>query len=173
MNKQENKLNTELSSYSQIRLVGDNIESGIYDYSYCIALADELNLDLVCISESFNPPVCKIIDYQKFLYLKKKKDKEKKANVVKAELKELRFGPQTGQHDYEVKLKAARKFLTEGNKVKAYVFFQGRQIVYKNQGEELLNQLIFDLSNIGQIESPMKMEGNRKMIIVLIPKKKK
>lgn len=167
-----NKINDELSIYSDLRLVGDNVVNGICSYHEAIATAQVLGLDLVCVSESTNPPVCKVIDYQKFLYQQKKKEKEKKANA-KSELKELRFGPQTSQHDYEFKLKHAREFLNEGNKLKAFVFFTGRQIAYKNQGEELLNKLINDLSDIGQVESPLKMEGNRKMIVILSPKKKK
>lgn len=167
------KINEELSNYSELRLVGENVDQGIYSYSQASQIAFDLELDLVCISESVNPPVCKIIDYQKFLYQQKKKEKEKRANTIKAELKELRFGPQTSQHDYDFKLKHAREFLNEGNKLKAFVFFSGRQISYKNQGEELLKRLIEDLSDISQIESPLKMEGNRKMIVVLSPKKKK
>ena len=173
MIKSENKLNEELSYYPQLRLVGDNIEQGVYDYNYCISLAEELGLDLVCISESVNPPVCKIIDYQKFLYQQKKKEKEKKSKIVKTELKEIKFSPQIGENDYQVKLKHAIEFLKEGNKVKAFVFFSGRQIAYKNQGEELLNRFTSDLSDISQLESPLKMEGNRKLSITLSPKKKK
>jgi len=171
----KNKINDDLISYSELRLVGDNIESGnkIVSYSEAVSIADTLGLDLVCINESANPPICKVIDYQKFLYQQKKKDKEKKANASKSELKELRFGPQTSQHDYEFKLKHAREFLSEGNKLKAVVLFSGRQIAYKSQGEELLNKLIDNLSDISQIESPLKMEGTRKMIVVLSPKKKK
>ena len=169
---QNYKINDELSNYPEIRLVGDNVESDVYPYFQAIQIAEDLELDLVCISESVNPPVCKIIDYQKFLYQQKKKEKEKKAKSVKIELKELRFSPQTSQHDYEFKVKHAKEFLTDGNKVKAFVFFSGRQIAYKNQGEELLNKLINDLSDISQIESPLKMEG-KKMVVVLSPKKKK
>lgn len=172
---QNTKINNELSLYSELRLVGDNIESGnqIFSYNDAINFADTLGLDLVCINESVTPPICKIIDYQKFLYQQKKKEKEKKSNANKSELKELRFGPQTSQHDYEFKLKHAREFLNEGNKLKAFVFFSGRQISYKSQGEELLNKLINDLSDISQIDSPLKMEGTRKMIVILSPKKKK
>lgn len=169
----DNKINEELELYPQLRLVGDNVEQGIYSYFQAIQIAEDLGLDLVCISESVDPPVCKVIDYQKFLYQQKKKEKEKKANANKSELKELRFGPQTSQHDYEFKLKHAREFLNEGNKLKAFVFFSGRQIAYKDQGEELLKKLINDLADISQIESPLKMEGNRKMIVILSPKKKK
>lgn len=171
--EQKNKINDDLYLYPNLRLVGDNVEQGIYSYEESIKIAEELGLDLVCISESVDPPVCKVIDYQKFLYQQKKKEKEKKSNATKSELKELRFGPQTNQHDYEFKLKHAREFLNEGNKLKAFVFFSGRQITYKSQGEELLNKLINDLADISQIESPLKMEGNRKMIVILSPKKKK
>jgi len=170
---QNNKINEELSSYDELRLVGHETFHGVCSYAAAMATAEMLGVDLVCINESANPPVCKLIDYQKFLYQQKKKEKEKKANANKTELKELRFGPQTSQHDYEFKLKHAREFLTEGNKLKAFVFFSGRQITYKDQGEELLNKLINDLSDISQIESPLKMEGNRKMIVILSPKKKK
>ncbi len=115
--------------------MGDNVEQGIYSYQEAIRIADEQNLDLVEISPNAEPPVCRILDYQKFLYQKKKKEKEIKANSAKVVIKEIRFGPQTDEHDYNFKLKHAQEFLKEGNKVKAYVFFRGRSILFKEQGE--------------------------------------
>ena len=169
--KIEHKLNEDLSCYTELRLVGDNVQQGIFSYNYCISIAEQLELDLVCISESANPPVCRVVDYKKFLYQQKKKDKEKKQ--TKTELKEIKFSPQIGENDYKVKVKHAEKFLKEGNKVKAFVLFTGRQITYKEQGTEVLIRFLNDLLEISQIESPLKMEGNRKMSLTLSPKKKK
>lgn len=170
MNKQH-KLNEELSIYDNLRLVGDNIPNRICSYYEAIAIAQILELDLVCITEVAQPPVCKIIDYQKFLYQEKRKEKEKKQ--VKVELKEIKFSPQIGENDFQVKLKQAEKFLKQGHKVKAFVFFTGRQITYKKQGEDVLNKFINSLSDISNIEVPMKMEGNRKLSVLLNPQKKK
>ena len=134
-------------------------------------IADELELDLVEISPSANPPVCKIIDYSKFLYQLKKKEKEQKAKNVKVEVKEIRFGPQTDEHDYNFKLKHAISFLQEGAKLKAYVFFKGRSILFKEQGEVLLLRFANDLEEYGKVEQMPVLEGKR-MIIMLSPKKK-
>lgn len=132
-------------------------------------MADDLNLDLVEISPTANPPVCKIIDYQKFLYQQKKKQKEMKAKAIKVVVKEIRFGPQTDEHDFEFKLKHARKFLEEGAKVKAFVFFKGRSILFKEQGEILLLRLAQELEEIGKVEQLPKLEGKR-MIMFISPK---
>lgn len=132
-------------------------------------MADELELDLVEISPKADPPVCRIIDLQKFLYQQKRKQKEMKANSIKVVVKEIRFGPQTDDHDYQFKLKHAEKFLTEGSKVKAYVFFKGRSILFKDQGEILLLRLASDLEELGKVEQLPKLEGKR-MIITITPK---
>ena len=135
-------------------------------------IADELELDLVEISPSANPPVCKVIDYSKFLYQLKKKEKEQKAKNVKVVVKEIRFGPQTDEHDYNFKLKHAISFLEEGAKLKAYVFFKGRSILFKEQGEVLLLRFANDLEEYGKVDQMPLLEGKR-MIIMLSPKKKK
>jgi translation initiation factor IF-3 len=135
-------------------------------------IADELELDLVEISPSANPPVCKVIDYSKFLYQLKKKEKEQKAKNVKVVVKEIRFGPQTDEHDYNFKLKHAISFLEEGAKLKAYVFFKGRSILFKEQGEVLLLRFAKDLEEYGKVDQMPLLEGKR-MIIMLSPKKKK
>ena len=156
----------------QVRLVGDNIENtGIYSLSEALRIADELELDLVEISPKADPPVCRIIDYSKFLYQQKKKQKEMKAKSVKVVIKEIRFGPQTDEHDFNFKLKHAEKFLKEGAKVKAFVFFKGRSILFKEQGEILLLKLATSLENIGIVEQLPKLEGKR-MIMYISPKKK-
>ena len=135
-------------------------------------MADEMNLDLVEIAANANPPVCRIIDYQKFLYAQKKKQKEAKANAKKMEVKEIRFGPQTDHHDYNFKLKHAIEFLKDGNKVKAYVFFRGRSIVFKEQGELLLARFANDLAEYGKPENMPNLEGKR-MILNFSPKSNK
>ena len=156
----------------QVRLVGDNIENtGIFSLSEALRLADELELDLVEISPKADPPVCKIIDYSKFLYQQKKKQKEIKAKSVKVVIKEIRFGPQTDEHDFNFKLKHAEKFLKEGAKVKAFVFFKGRSILFKEQGEILLLKLATSLEDVGTVEQMPKLEGKR-MIMYISPKKK-
>ena len=134
-------------------------------------MADELELDLVEISPKADPPVCKITDYSKFLYQQKKKQKEMKAKAVKVVVKEIRFGPQTDEHDFEFKMRHAEKFLKEGAKVKAYVFFKGRSILFKEQGEILLLRLATELENLGTVEQMPKLEGKR-MIMMISPKKK-
>ena len=155
-----------------IRLVGDNIdEPGIYTVPDALKIADQLELDLVEISPNADPPVCKIIDYQKFLYQQKKKQKEMKAKTTKVVVKEIRFGPNTDEHDYNFKLKHAQKFLEDGAKVKAFVFFKGRSILYKEKGEILLLRLAQDLEDVGKVEQLPKLEGKR-MIMFLSPKPK-
>jgi translation initiation factor IF-3 len=140
--------------------------------SDALRLADEMELDLVEISPNADPPVCKIVDYQKFLYQQKKKQKEIKANAAKIVVKEIRFGPNTDDHDYNFKLKHAINFLEEGAKVRAYVFFKGRSILFKDQGEKLLARFVSDLDEYGKVDQTPRLEGKR-MIIILSPKKKK
>ncbi len=156
----------------QVRLVGDNIENqGVVDLRDALKLADELELDLVEISPKAEPPVCKIIDYSKFLYQQKKKQKEIKAKTVKVVIKEIRFGPNTDEHDFNFKLKHAENFLKEGAKVKAFVFFKGRSILFKEQGEILLLKLATSLEEIGNVEQLPRLEGKR-MTMYISPKKK-
>lgn len=155
----------------EVRLVGDNVENGIYPIQKALQLAEDLELDLVEISPQAVPPVCKILDYQKFLYQQKKRLKEQKAKSTKVVVKEIRFGPQTDDHDYNFKLKHAQGFLQEGAKVKAYVFFRGRSILFKEQGEVLLLRFANDLEDLGKLEQMPVLEGKR-MIIMISPKKK-
>ena len=154
----------------EVRLVGDNVEAGIYSIHEALKKAEELELDLVEISPNADPPVCKILDYQKYLYQQKKKQKEIKAKATKVVIKEIRFGPQTDDHDYNFKLKHAIGFLQEGSKVKAYVFFKGRSILFKEQGEVLLLRFANDLEDYGKVEQMPLLEGKR-MIIMISPKK--
>lgn len=157
----------------RVRLVGDNIESpGIYTIQEAMKMADAQELDLVEISPTADPPVCRILDYQKFLYQQKKKQKEIKAKQVKTVVKEIRFGPQTDDHDYDFKLKHAMKFIEEGSKVKAYVFFRGRSILFKDQGEILLLRFANDLEDVARVEQMPVLEGKR-MTMFLAPKPKK
>ena len=155
----------------EVRLVGDNVTPGIYPIQEARKIAEELELDLVEISAQAEPPVCKILDYQKFLYQQKKKAKELKAKSTKVVGKEIRFGPQTDDHDYNFKLKHATGFLQEGAKVKAYVFFRGRSILFKEQGEVLLLRFANDLEDLGKVEQMPVLEGKR-MTIMIAPKKK-
>jgi translation initiation factor IF-3 len=152
--------------------VGENVETGIYPTRRVRSWAEKVELDLVEISPKANPPVCKIIDYNKFLYLKKKKEKELKAKTSKTVVKEIRFGPNTEEHDFEFKLRHAKKFLEEGAKVKAYVHFKGRTIVFKDRGQLLLLRFLKELEEVGAAEALPKMEG-RRMIVVVAPKKAK
>jgi len=154
----------------EVRLVGDNVEMGVYPLGSAIKIAQELELDLVEISPNASPPVCKIIDYKKFLYEQKKREKNLKAKASKVVLKEIRFGPQTDEHDYEFKKKHAIKFLEEGAKLKAFVFFKGRSIIFKEQGHILLLRLAQDLEEYGKVEQLPKLEGKR-MIMLMNPKK--
>jgi len=166
------KLNEHIRA-KEVRLVGENIkEQGVYSREEALRIAEEQGLDLVEISPNAVPPVCKVIDYQKFLYQQKKKEKELKAKATKIVVKEIRFGPQTDDHDYNFKLKHAIGFLQEGAKVKAYVFFKGRSILFKQQGEVLLLRFANDLEEYAKVDSMPVLEGKR-MIIVLSPKKKK
>lgn len=156
-----------------MRVVGDNIQvPTVVSLKEALAMADEQGLDLVEISPKADPPVCRIVDYSKFLYQQKKKAKELKAKAVKVVIKEIRFGPNTDDHDYNFKLKHAENFLKDGDKVKAYVFFRGRQIVFKDQGEILLLRFATDLEEWGKVEQMPKLEGKR-MIMILAPKPKK
>ena len=154
----------------EVRLVGDNVEQGVFPTAQALRIAEDLGLDLVEISPNAAPPVCKVTDYQKFLYQQKKRQKEQKAKSVKVVVKEIRFGPQTDDHDYDFKLKHAKGFLEEGAKVKAYVFFKGRSILFKEQGEVLLLRFANDLEDYGKVEQLPVLEGKR-MIIMLTPKK--
>ena len=156
-----------------IRLVGDNVDNpGVVPIKKALEMADILELDLVEISPNADPPVCKIIDYQKFLYQQKKKQKEIKAKTVKVVVKEIRFGPNTDDHDYNFKLKHAIRFLEEGAKVKPYVFFKGRSIIYSEKGEILLLRLAQDLEDVGKVEQLPKLEGKR-MTMLVTPKSMK
>jgi len=155
-----------------VRLVGDNVEVGVYPISKAMELAREQELDLVEISPNASPPVCKIIDYKKFLYEQKKREKVLKAKATKVVIKEIRFGPQTDDHDYDFKKRHAEKFLKEGAKLKAYVFFKGRSIVYKDQGEILLLKLAQELEEFGKVEQMPKLEGKR-MTMFIAPKTSK
>ena len=152
-----------------MRLVGDNVEVGVYPTSKALTISEDLELDLVEISPKADPPVCKIIDYKKFLYEQKKREKVIKANATKVVIKEIRFGPQTDEHDFEFKKRHAEKFLKEGAKLKAFVFFKGRSIVYKDQGEILLLKLAQELEEFGKVEQMPQLEGKR-MTMFIEPK---
>ena len=157
----------------QVRVVGENVETPVVvSLKEALAMADEQGLDLVEISPKADPPVCRIVDYSKFLYQQKKKANELKAKSVKVVIKEIRFGPNTDDHDYNFKLKHAENFLKEGDKVKASVFFRGRQIVFKDQGEILLLRFATDLEEWGKVEQMPRLEGKR-MIMIVAPKPKK
>ena len=167
-----NRINDEITAPT-VRVVGDNVEPNlVLPIKEALRLADEMELDLIEISPKAEPPVCRIADYQKFLYQQKKKAKEIKAKQVKVVIKEIRFGPQTDDHDYNFKLKHAENFLKEGAKVKAYVFFRGRSIVFKEQGEILLLRFANDLEEFGRVELMPKLDG-KKMNMILAPKSKK
>ncbi len=169
-NAYPNNINEHIRA-REVRLVGDNVTAGIYSIHEALKIAEDLELDLVEISPNAEPPVCKVLDYQKFLYQQKKKAKEIKAKSTKIVVKEIRFGPQTDDHDYNFKLKHAIGFLQEGAKVKAYVFFKGRSILFKEQGEVLLLRFANDLEEYGKVEQMPLLEGKR-MIIMITPKKK-
>ena len=153
-------------------MVGENIEPGVYKISEALRLAEEFEVDLVEISPNAEPPVCKLMDYGKFIYEQKKREKMLKAKSTQIVVKEIRFGPQTDEHDYEFKKKNAEKFLKEGAKLKAFVFFKGRSIIYKDQGQILLLRLAQDLEDLGKVEALPVLEGKR-MIMYIAPKKKK
>ncbi|MAY83341.1 MAG: translation initiation factor IF-3 [Flavobacteriales bacterium] len=165
------KINNKIEA-SELRLVGENVDQGVYPTRQALAMAEDQGLDLVEISPKADPPVAKIIDYKKFLYDQKKKQKEMKSKAQKVVVKEIRFGPNTDDHDFNFKLKHAEKFIEEGAKVKAYVFFKGRSILFKDKGEILLLKLAQSLEEIATVESMPKMEGKR-MIMMIAPKKKK
>ena len=169
--KEEHRINGDIRN-PEIRLVGDNIEPGLYSSREALRLAQELELDLVEISPNAVPPVCKIIDYNKFLYEKKKKEKEIKSNSQKTVLKEIRFTPHTDEHDIDFKVKHAEGFLKEGAKVKTYVQFKGRAIVFQDMGELLLLKFAKALEDLGQPEQLPKLEGKR-MFMIMTPKIKK
>lgn len=154
-----------------MRLVGDNVEVGVYPIKRALEIAEELESDLVEISPNAEPPVCKVMDYKKFVYEQKKREKALKAKATKVVVKEIRFGPNTDDHDYDFKKKHGEKFLKEGAKLKAYVFFKGRSIIYKDQGEILLLRLAQDLEEFGKVEQMPKLEGKR-MTMFIAPKKK-
>lgn len=156
----------------EVRLVGDNVETGVYSIAEALRIAEEQQLDLVEISPNAQPPVCRVIDFQKFLYQQHKRQKDQKAKATKVVVKEIRFGPQTDDHDYNFKLKHAMEFLKEGSKVKAYVFFRGRSILFKEQGEILLLRFANDLADYGKVESMPVLEGKR-MIVMIAPLSKK
>ncbi|MEN9883439.1 MAG: hypothetical protein RLZZ420_656 [Bacteroidota bacterium] len=156
----------------QVRLVGDNVTMGVYPTQEALKMAQQLELDLVEISPQADPPVCKIIDYNKFLYDKKRKEKEMKAKSKSAELKEIRFTPGTDDHDFDFKARHAENFLKEGNKVKAYVQFKGRAIMFKERGELVLLKFAERLAEFGQVEGLPKLEGKR-MLMVIAPKTQK
>ena len=163
------RINDEITA-PQVRVVGDNVEPNlVLPIREAIKLADEMELDLIEISPKAEPPVCRIADYQKFLYQQKKKAKEIKAKQTKVVIKEIRFGPQTDDHDYNFKLKHAENFIKEGAKVKASVFFRGRSIVFKEQGEILLLRFATDLEEIAKVEMMPKLDG-KKMNMMLAPK---
>ena len=153
-------------------MVGEGVEPKICSIDEAIKIANNLGLDLVEISPNVDPPVCKVIDYKKFIYDQKKKQKAIKSKAQKVVIKELRFGPNTGEHDFDFKLKHAKSFLADGAKVKAFVFFRGRSIVFKDQGQILLLKLAQALEDIGVVENMPKLEG-KKMIMIIAPKKKK
>ncbi|MCH1596162.1 MAG: translation initiation factor IF-3 [Flavobacteriaceae bacterium] len=161
-------MNQEITA-REVRLVGDNVEIGVYPISKALNVAQGLELDLVEISPKADPPVCKVIDYKKFLYEQKKREKAIKANATKVVIKEIRFGPQTDEHDFEFKKRHAEKFLKEGAKLKAFVFFKGRSIVYKDQGEILLLKLAQELEEFGKVEQMPQLEGKR-MTMFIAPK---
>ena len=167
-----NRINEEITAPT-VRLVGENVEPNlVVPIRQALAMAEEMELDLIEISPKADPPVCRIADYQKFLYQQKKKAKEIKAKQVKVVIKEIRFGPQTDDHDYNFKLKHAENFIKEGAKVKAYVFFRGRSIVFKEQGEILLLRFANDLEEFARVELMPKLDG-KKMNMILAPKSKK
>lgn len=167
--KQQYRINEQIRE-REVRIVGDDIESTVMPIQKALQLAENQGVDLVEISPNAVPPVCRLIDYSKFLYQLKKRQKEMKAKQVKVDVKEIRFGPQTDDHDYNFKLKHAQEFLSEGDKVKAYVFFKGRSILFKEQGEVLLLRFANDLEDYGKVEQMPVLEGKR-MTIFIAPKK--
>jgi translation initiation factor IF-3 len=167
--KDQYRINEKIRA-REVRVVGEDIEQGVFPIMEAIRMAERLGMDLIEISPTAEPPVCRISDYQKFIYQQKKRQKEQKAKAMKVVVKEIRFGPQTDDHDYNFKLKHAKSFLEEGAKVKAYVFFKGRSILFKEHGEVLLLRFATDLEELGKVEQMPQLEG-KKMIIILSPKK--
>ena len=165
------KTNKEITA-AFVRMVGEQVEPKICSIDEALSISRNLGLDLVEISPNVDPPVCKVIDYKKFIYDQKKKLKTIQSKAQKVVIKELRFGPNTGEHDFDFKLKHARNFLQDGAKVKAFVFFRGRTIVFKEQGQILLLRLAQALEDVGVVEEMPKLDG-KKMIIIIAPKKKK
>ncbi|MCB0451094.1 MAG: translation initiation factor IF-3, partial [Confluentibacter sp.] len=156
----KHRINSKISA-PNVRLVGENVEIGVYSTRDALKIAEEQGFDLVEISPNADPPVCKVMDYKKFLYEQKKRDKVIKAKATKVVIKEIRFGPQTDDHDYDFKKKHAEKFLKEGAKLKAFVFFKGRSIIFKEQGQILLLRLAQDLEEFGKVEQMPQLEGKR------------
>ncbi len=169
--KRQYKINGEIYS-KEVRIVGDDVEPKVYPLSEALSLARERGLDLVEISPNAKPPVCKIIDFSKFIYQQKKRLKEQKAKQVKINIKEIRFGPQTEEHDYNFKLNHAKEFLSSGDKVRAFVFFRGRSILFKEQGEILLLRFAKDLEDYARVDQMPILEGKR-MTLLLSPSTKK
>ena len=167
--KDEHAINEQIRA-QEVRLVGENVEEGIYPIQRAQKIADDLGLDLIEIAPMAQPPVCRVMDYQKFVYQQRKRLKEQKAKSTKVVVKEIRFGPQTDEHDYNFKLKHAIEFLKEGAKVKSYVFFKGRSILFKDQGEVLLLRFANDLEEYAKVDQMPVLEGKR-MTIMLSPKK--
>lgn len=165
--KEEHRINEAIRE-REVRLTGDNVPNGVFPIAKALSIAEKEGLDLVEIAPNAKPPVCRVIDYQKFVYEQKKREKEQRAKATKVVIKEVRFGPQTDDHDYNFKLKHARSFIEDGAKVRTYVFFRGRSIVFKDQGEELLLRLATDLKDVAQVESMPSMEG-KKMYMILAP----
>lgn len=163
------RINEQISA-REVRVVGDDVETGVFPLRKALQMAENAGLDLVEIVPGANPPVCRIVDYQKFVYQQRKRQKAQKANATKVVIKEIRFGPQTDDHDYSFKLKHAQQFLADGAKVKAYVFFRGRSILFKDQGEVLLLRFATDLEDVAKVESMPSLEGKR-MYMMLAPKK--
>ncbi|MDA8893799.1 translation initiation factor IF-3 [Flavobacteriaceae bacterium] len=172
MKEDQHRINERIRYVDEVRIVGDNVNVDVYPLATAKQMAKDLGLDLVEISPKAVPPVCKIIDYQKFLYEQKKRDKAMKSKATKVIVKEIRFGPQTDEHDYEFKKKHAIKFLQDGAKLKAFVFFKGRSIIFKEQGQILLLKLAQELEEYGKVEQLPKLEGKR-MIMFIAPKKVK
>ncbi|MDT0293935.1 translation initiation factor IF-3 [Mesonia ostreae] len=171
MKEDPHRINGKIRA-EEVRLVGDNVEMGVYPIKKALDIAEELGVDLVEISPNAKPPVAKAMDYKKFLYEQKKREKSLKAKASKVVIKEIRFGPNTDDHDYEFKKNHGKKFLEDGAKLKAYVFFKGRSIVFKDQGEILLLRLAQDLEEVGKVEQMPKLEGKR-MTMFIAPKKVK
>lgn len=167
--KEQHRINEAIRE-REVRLTGDNVPNGVVSISEALRIAERAGLDLVEIAPNAKPPVCRVVDYQKFVYEQKRRLREQKQKASKVVVKEVRFGPQTDDHDYNFKLRHARSFLEDGAKVRTYVFFRGRSIIFKDQGEELLLRLATDLQDIAQVESMPRLEGKR-MYMILAPKK--